>query len=92
MEKLQLAVFRASNILANSNFSLIAALYFLVTSEYHLFPRHHDFKFCASYKLSDGIRAAVFDGYCESPIDSASNFDAQVLKPFWNILKPTTKL
>ena len=46
-----------------------------------MFPRHHDFKFCASYKLADEIRAAVFDGYCDSPVDIASNFDVQVLKP-----------
>lgn len=51
-----------------------------------MFPRHHDFKFCASYKLADEIRAAVFDGYCDSPLDIASDFDNQVLKPIKNSL------
>jgi hypothetical protein len=51
-----------------------------------LFPRHHDFKFCASYKLADEVRAAVFDGYCDPPLEIASDFENQVMKPIKNSL------
>ncbi|EIV8646661.1 MULTISPECIES: HNH endonuclease [Vibrio] len=51
-----------------------------------MFPKHHDFKFCASYKLADSIRVAVFEGYCDSPMEIATDFDNQVLKPVKNSL------
>ncbi|GLR77226.1 HNH endonuclease [Aliivibrio sifiae] len=51
-----------------------------------MFPKQHDFKFCASYKLADSIRVAVFEEYCDPPLDIASDFDNQVLKPTKNSL------
>jgi hypothetical protein len=49
-----------------------------------VFPQHHDFKFCASYKIADQLRSVVFDGYCDEPLEVASNFDEQLLKPTKN--------
>ncbi|MFA0557239.1 HNH endonuclease [Vibrio sp. 10N.222.55.A1] len=51
-----------------------------------MFPKHHDFKFCASYKLADSIRTVVFENYGDSPLEVASDFDNQALKPVKNSL------
>lgn len=51
-----------------------------------MFLRHHDFKFCASYKLANEVRVAVFDGYCDPPREIASDFESQVMKPIKNSL------
>ncbi|WP_273994012.1 HNH endonuclease [Vibrio parahaemolyticus] len=43
--------------------------------------KHHDFKFCASYKMSDGIRSCIFEQICEHPLDLATDFENQVTRP-----------
>lgn len=51
-----------------------------------MFPRHHDYKFCASYKLADEARVGIFGGYCDSFLGIATDYENQVLKPVKNSL------
>lgn len=49
-----------------------------------MIDQHHDFRFCASYKMAYQLRSSVFEGICDDPLEIASNFEQQLLKPTKN--------